>query len=153
MNNTWKMLGGIGAGALLLRQLINLIYAIVQGNIEYWEPMTYAWQFLTIIGFGLITAGFFMANTDSSSQVIGAPKPQQVEPSTPDFQVPSIGNWIGWFLILAIPLVGFVFMIIWAVDKSNPNRRNFILASLILYGILIALYILIMLFFIATVGL
>ncbi len=148
------MLGGIGAGALLLRQIINLLYAAFDsGALRYWDPINYLWHFLTIVGFGLITAGFFMANTDSSSQVIEAPKPQQVEPSTPNFQVPSIGNWIGWFLILAIPLVGFVFMIIWAVDKSNPVRRNFILASLILYGIVIALYILMMLFFVAAVGL
>tara|TARA_Y100000739_G_C20562618_1_gene443737 strand:+ start:343 stop:804 length:462 start_codon:yes stop_codon:yes gene_type:complete len=153
MNNMWKILGGVGASALLLPKLINLFQNVSSGSIRWWGPTDYLWTFLPIMGFGLIAVAFFMANTDSSSQVTEAPKPQQVEPSTPDFQVPSIGNWIGWFLILAIPLVGFVFMIIWAVDKSNPVRRNFILASLILYGIVIALYILMMLFFIAAVGL
>ena len=150
-NKTWKILGGIGASLLLLRQLINLIYAIVEGQIEWWEPMDFLWTFITLVAFGLIAAGFFTAQTggESNTVVSHTPAPQPVASNEPA-GVPTVGTWLGWQLILMIPLVGFVFMIIWAIDKTNPVRRNWILANLILAGIFVVLYILLIVLILAA---
>ncbi len=43
----------------------------------------------------------------------------------------TVGNWIGIFFVSIIPLVGFIFLIIWALDKENPIRKNWAIASLI----------------------
>lgn len=39
--------------------------------------------------------------------------------------VTSIGQYIGWSLITMIPLIGFIMMIVWAIDSSNMNRANY----------------------------
>lgn len=55
----------------------------------------------------------------------------------------SIGQWIGTFLLTAIPLVGFILIILWAVgDGTNPNKKNWARASLILMAIFLVLGIL-----------
>jgi hypothetical protein len=56
----------------------------------------------------------------------------------------TIGNWLLTFIILAIPLVGFVMQIVWAVSaETHPSKRTFCQAGLILFGIMIALVIVI----------
>lgn len=52
-------------------------------------------------------------------------------------EVISVGNWLIYFLISLIPIVGFVFMLIWASDENNKHRKNWAIASLIWMGILI----------------
>ena len=49
--------------------------------------------------------------------------------------IPSIGKWLSTFLITIIPLVGFIFLIVWANDKNNMVRKNWAVASLIWYAI------------------
>lgn len=39
--------------------------------------------------------------------------------------VTTIGQYIGWSLITMIPLIGFIMMIVWAIDSSNMNRANY----------------------------
>lgn len=48
-----------------------------------------------------------------------------------------IGNWLVIFLITIIPLVGIIFMCIWASDEKNKVRKNYAIASLIWWGITI----------------
>ncbi len=48
----------------------------------------------------------------------------------------SIAQYIGMFLISAIPLVGLIVMIVWAASRgTNTNRRHFAAAVLILKAI------------------
>lgn len=42
-----------------------------------------------------------------------------------------------WVILAAIPIVGFIIDIVWAVDKSYPARANFFRAMLILRAILL----------------
>ena len=50
-------------------------------------------------------------------------------------QIPSIGAYVLWFILSAIPIVGLIVDIVWAVDKSYPARANFFRAMLILLAI------------------
>ena len=53
----------------------------------------------------------------------------------------SLGKWIGTMLLSMIPIVNIILIIVWAVNKAeNPNRRNWALAMLILWVVLIAIY-------------
>ncbi|HHV36800.1 MAG TPA: hypothetical protein GXX77_03060 [Candidatus Cloacimonetes bacterium] len=48
----------------------------------------------------------------------------------------SIGNWIVTLILLAIPLVNIIMLIVWAASRGeNPNRKNYAIASLIMWGI------------------
>ena len=38
--------------------------------------------------------------------------------------IPSVGDWLVNFLITIIPLIGFIFIIIWANDDKNKVRKN-----------------------------
>jgi hypothetical protein len=49
----------------------------------------------------------------------------------------TVGNWLVYFLISIIPVIGLVFMLIWASDDENKLRKNWAIASLIWMGILI----------------
>lgn len=49
--------------------------------------------------------------------------------------VTSIGQYILWWLIGLIPLVGFILTIVFAADSSKKNRANFFRAQLIIMAI------------------
>ena len=51
----------------------------------------------------------------------------------------SVGDWLVNYLILVIPIVGLVFLIIWANDENNKIRKNWAVASLIWVGIIFVL--------------
>ena len=51
----------------------------------------------------------------------------------------TVGDWLVNFLITIIPLVGFIFIIIWANDDKNNIRKNWAVASLIWTGIIFVL--------------
>lgn len=51
----------------------------------------------------------------------------------------SVGDWLVNYLILVIPIVGLVFIIIWANDENNKIRKNWAVASLIWAAILFVL--------------
>lgn len=71
------------------------------------------------------------------------PMPYQNEKTEP---VTSIGQYILWWLISAIPFVGFILTIVFAVDSSKKNRANFFRAQLIIMAISIGLSILFFIF-------
>ncbi|WP_216667900.1 hypothetical protein [Sporosarcina jiandibaonis] len=52
----------------------------------------------------------------------------------------SLGSWIITLIILAIPLVNFIMLFIWAFDVTS-ERRNFARANLIIIGVVLALWI------------
>jgi|GEM_PF-1097702 len=54
----------------------------------------------------------------------------------------TVGDWILTIILLSIPLVGFVFLLYWALSSSsNINRKNYCIAVLIIGLIFTALLI------------
>lgn len=55
--------------------------------------------------------------------------------------VVSVKEWLLTNLILMIPLVNIVMMLVWAFgSNTNPNKANYFKATLILFAILMAIY-------------
>jgi uncharacterized membrane protein len=68
-------------------------------------------------------------------------RPREVEPV-------SLGDWILTLVVLAIPIAGFVMMLVWGFSSgTNPSKQNFCRASLILYLIAIVIFVLFMMTF------
>ena len=44
---------------------------------------------------------------------------------------PSIGQWMLYIFVAGIPVVGFVMLIVWMLDKTNMARRNWATAMLL----------------------
>jgi Trk-type K+ transport system membrane component len=62
--------------------------------------------------------------------------------------VMSVGKWIGTYLLLMIPLVNLIFVLIWAFSsEENPNRKNWAIAMIIIWVVVIALYAILFLIF------
>jgi len=52
----------------------------------------------------------------------------------------TVGDWMVTLLILAIPMVNIIMMLVWAFSSTgNLNRRNYCLASLLWFVIMVAL--------------
>jgi hypothetical protein len=68
------------------------------------------------------------------SQVTGQYYGQyQQQPGEPRYPAVSLGNWIFTLILTAIPLVGFILLLVWAFDGStNPSKKNYARAVLIL---------------------
>lgn len=50
----------------------------------------------------------------------------------------SVGDWFITVILLAIPLVNFIMLLVWAFGGgTNPNKANFAKATLILYLIML----------------
>lgn len=57
----------------------------------------------------------------------------------------TVGDWLITMIILSIPLVGFVFLLYWALSSSsNINRKNFCIAYLVIMLIIVALVVALM---------
>ena len=54
----------------------------------------------------------------------------------------TIGEWMLNYLIMSIPLIGFIFLIIWATDQNNVIRKNWAASMLIWFGVIIVIYLL-----------
>jgi heme/copper-type cytochrome/quinol oxidase subunit 4 len=56
----------------------------------------------------------------------------------------TVGQWLITFLLMAIPIVNIILLFIWAFDSdTNPNKKNFAKAYLIIMAIGFVLAILI----------
>lgn len=76
--------------------------------------------------------------------------PQQVNiyhqpPMAETAPVTTIGQYIGWMLVGAIPLIGWIIAIIFAIDGSNKNRANFFRAQIVMFLIAILIAVVIVL--------
>ena len=70
-------------------------------------------------------------------------------PHSPKDSPMTVGDWIITLLISSIPNVGFIMLIVWAVDKTTPTTKaNYAKAALILYAISVVLTVL----FIGVIG-
>lgn len=62
----------------------------------------------------------------------------------------SIGEWLVSMLICFIPVVGFVMMLVWAFSgDTKKSKSNYFKASLIMSGIMLAIYLVFFVFIIA----
>ena len=68
---------------------------------------------------------------------------QPVEPISSSTQkIPTVGSYIGWSILSCIPIIGFIFMIVFACDKSYKARQNYFKATLLMLLIAVVLGIL-----------
>jgi ABC-type multidrug transport system permease subunit len=70
-----------------------------------------------------------------------------------NIQVPvlSVKEWLITLVITAIPLVGLIFLFLWAFgDDTNQNKANWAKAALLFYLILFVVNILFFIFFIGS---
>ena len=67
----------------------------------------------------------------------------------------SIGSWILMFILQSIPVVGFIMLIIWALDSSNRTRCNYARAIILMgiIGIVFAVVLISLLGGLAAIGL
>lgn len=66
-----------------------------------------------------------------------------VQPSSSGLEEPmSLGNWIVTLLLSYIPIVGFILLIVWAINAPNTSKRNYARANLIFTAIIYAIAIL-----------
>lgn len=74
-------------------------------------------------------------------------------PQGSPYAVLSSWSFVGTLLLMAIPVAGFILMIVWAAGStSNLNRRNLARANLLIMGIVVALYIVAIILVIAIGG-
>lgn len=53
----------------------------------------------------------------------------------------SVWSWVGVFILMAIPLVNLIVLLVWAFsDGTNPNKKNYARATLLIFVIFILLF-------------
>ena len=94
-------------------------------------------MFVILVPISLIILSFSLIR-DKSISVSNQHENKNAETSNP-----TIRDWIGTFLISSIPILGLVFLIIWANDYNNKIRKNWAIAILILMSIMVFISLLI----------
>lgn len=55
--------------------------------------------------------------------------------------VMSLKDWVISVLISVIPVVGFIMLLVWSFsDSTNPNKKNWARATLIIFAALFVIY-------------
>jgi len=68
----------------------------------------------------------------TTSPLYIAPYTETLPPKGSRYAVMSIGSYMGSILLFSIPVIGFIFMVVWACGGCiNQNRRNFARAYLL----------------------
>ena len=58
------------------------------------------------------------------------------QPYQPPYQVMSIGQYVGMFILSALPVVNLICWIVWLCSpNTNKNKKNFIWANIIVWVI------------------
>lgn len=112
------------------RALLNLIFVVpyfifpdsgrMPGiGIDEGDYLTFAWTliFLLILACSTMLIVHFIYKPD-----------RQQDPGDPN---PSIADWVSNFLILAVPVVGLICLIVWAIDNRNEIVRRWAIARLL----------------------
>jgi len=63
----------------------------------------------------------------------------------------SAWGYFGYNILFSIPIIGFIFLIVFSFDSSNINRRNYARSFFIIY-LLIAIVFLISILFFGGIG-
>lgn len=117
--------------------LLELYYTVE--NFEYYSenPLEI---FIRLLGLtmpiALLVLSIALMNnktTENTQMIEEKPSPNELTNNL------AVGDWLVNFLITIIPLVGFIFIIVWANDDKNKIRKNWAIASLIWTGIIFVL--------------
>ena len=122
--------------ALILRTLLNLVVIVpyllfsdigylLDIDIEESSYLTFAWTVILVL---MVIGGILLALHFNN-------KPDTRDPEDPN---PSIGVWISNFLILAVPLIGIICLIVWAIDTRNDIVRRWTIARLLWAAVMLA---------------
>ncbi|MGN1479975.1 MAG: zinc ribbon domain-containing protein [Acutalibacteraceae bacterium] len=52
----------------------------------------------------------------------------------------TIGQYIGWLIIGNIPIIGWILVIVFAIENSNKNRANFFRAQIVIILIFVGIF-------------
>lgn len=69
----------------------------------------------------------------------------------PKYEPMSFGAWLGTLFILAIPIVGWVFYLLWLCGVGNKNRVRFIRAKFVLSLIFLIIFAIIIIASMSTI--
>lgn len=61
-----------------------------------------------------------------------------------EYQPLSPWAYFGYNILYSIPIIGWFFMIVFAIDSTNINRRNFTRSFFVIYVILAVLFIILL---------
>ena len=90
------------------------------------------------------------AEVAAPTPVAYTPSPRKKNPIPEEYQPLSPWAYFGLQILFAVPIVGFIFLIIFSINGSNLNRRNFArsywCSLIIIGGILLVCLILALLF-------
>ena len=70
------------------------------------------------------------------------PAPQSSEPQVPwNYKPISAWGYVGYEILFCLPIIGFIFMLIYAFSNNNINRKNFARSYLIylIFGIVLTI--------------
>ncbi len=80
---------------------------------------------------------YYNPNTQPQQPPYQAPVYQPINQTD---EVMSVGSYIGMFLLSAIPIVNIICWIVWLVSpNTNKNKKNYIIANIIIYAVMILL--------------
>ena len=128
----------IGSIYVILIRVYYIIDAFSETSLEYTKENLITWgfdSFSIILPISLLVLSIALMN--NKSDVVSNEKEEVL--SQGNEQNLTVGDWLVNFLIRIIPLVGFIFIIIWANDDKNKIRKNWAVASLIWTGIIFVL--------------
>ena len=128
----------IGSIYVILIRVYYIIDAFSETSLEYTKENLITWgfdSFSIILPISLLVLSIALMN--NKSDVVSNEKEEVL--SQGNEQNLTVGDWLVNFLITIIPLVGFIFIIIWANDDKNKIRKNWAVASLIWSGIIFVL--------------
>lgn len=124
------ILGACAAGLFLICWLHNVISTIAN---DYEMGPTYFIYPVIYVLLGLSFLGEIRPSERINPVGVIPKNNENIETRS----IPSVGKWVGWMLLAAIPLAGLILMIIWANDKKEMSRRNWALASFIIQGVIL----------------
>ena len=128
----------IGSIYWILLRLYHIIDSFSETRLEYTKEHLIKWGFDSlgiILPISLLVLSIALMN--NKTDVVSNEKEEVL--SQGNEQNLTVGDWLVNFLITIIPLVGFIFIIIWANDDKNKIRKNWAVASLIWTGIIFVL--------------
>lgn len=139
-NKTSYVLLIIGAIIWLVNEFYFFIKRIIGGNWVYYKDHLFDFFLSTAMILVPLCLLFYAIsewrNRHSTTPTIAISSAED-EP----IQNLSVGDWLINYLISAIPLIGFICIVIWANDDKNKVRQNWAVATLVWMGILYILLI------------
>jgi len=130
----------------LILLMISSIFWILRDLYFIFGYFTSLWRYFNLIlhTLSIIIPISLIVLAISLRKFLEVQRPQNELPQNESIKIPSVGDWLGDFLIIAIPFIGIIFLIIWANDDKNKLRKNwaiaFLIWTVIVYILLIVIF-------------